>query len=101
MKTRTEALVASIAAAALTVVAAAGVAAFTLLTPAPEYSLTDVRERPPAAAVARERAAVLDGAPELTPAPAPSMTAGDRATPVPAPPDEVAGIGSNYPGTAG
>jgi hypothetical protein len=101
MKIRTEAFVASLAAAALSVAAAAGVAAFTLLAPAPDYVLTDVRERPPAAAHAPERGGVLAGTPEVTRAPQPSMTAGARATPAPEPANEVAGIASNYPGTAG
>jgi hypothetical protein len=101
MKIRTEALVASIAAAALTVVAAAGVAAITLLAPAPEFALTDARERPPAVDGAQHRGGVLGGVPESTPPPAPSMTAAARATTAPAPPDAIAGIGSNYPGTSG
>lgn len=108
MKIRTEALVASILAVAFTVVAVAGVAAFSLLEPSPrtfELGLTDARERPvalervPRSAI--ERGGVLGGTPDATPAPQPEMTATTDRTPAPAPANEVAGIGSNYPGTAG
>jgi hypothetical protein len=99
MKIRTEALVASIVAAALTVTVAAGVAAFSLLDPAPEYALTDVRERPAAAARPREIGDVLAGSPHEPPAAQLSTAAAHTSTPAPS--DEVAGIGSNYPGTAG
>ena len=113
MKIRTEALVASLAAAAITVVAAAGVAAFSLLDaepPAPPLTLTDPEERP--ASMVRgpirpaDRGGVLGGNPDGTPAPQPSMEAASVATPTPttaapAGGNEVAGIGSNYPGTAG
>ena len=100
MKIRTEALVASIVAVAFTVLFAAGVAALSLLDPAPEYALTDVRERP-TAPVPHESGGVLAGSPDLTPAPKPSMLAEPVVTPRPAPADQVVGIGSNYPGTAG
>lgn len=108
MKTRTEALVASILAVVLTVLAAAGVAAFSLLEPSPrtlEFALTDARERPPVLDPAHrspaELGSVLSGTPDATPAPQPPMAAGPDTTPTPAPANEVAGIGSNYPGTAG
>ena len=101
MKTRTEALVASILAVALTVLAAAGVAAFSLLEPAPEYAFSDSRERPAPIDVDPERGGLLSGTPYATPAPQPPMSAAAEATPAPAPGNEVAGIGSNYPGTAG
>jgi hypothetical protein len=106
MKIRTEALVASLVALAMTVVAAAGVAAFSLLepVPAPEYALTDAGERPSAPTVAARsevRGAVLGGAPASTPAAQRSMTAAGAPTPAPPPANEIAGIGSNYPGTAG
>ena len=100
MKIRTEALVASIVAVAFTVLAAAGVAAFSLLVPAPEYALTDPRERPLDAAQ-DESGGVLAGSPELPPAPQTSTSADAAPTPEPDRPEEIAGIGSNYPGTAG
>jgi hypothetical protein len=108
MKIRTEALVASFVAMALTAVAAAGVAAFTLLEPAPsalELTLTDGGERPPdldpSSARDSVRGGVLSGSPHGTPAPQPSVTAEADATPTAAPAEAIAGIGSNYPGTAG
>jgi hypothetical protein len=115
MKIRTEAVVASFIAAALTVVATAGVAAFTLLdvdAPEPERTLVEGRIRPvddPAALLPTTvRGAVLGGTPTVTPPAQPDNAAGTVAiaTPAPAPPapaaaDTVTGIGSNYPGTAG
>jgi hypothetical protein len=108
MKIRREALVASILAVAVTVIAAAGVAAFSLLEPTPrsvELALTDAGERPPAPDRAdgsrAERGGVLSGTPRATPAPPAPMSAEADESPAPASPDEVAGIGSNYPGTAG
>lgn len=100
MKIRTEALVASLVAVALTVLVAAGVAAFSLLDPGPEYALTDSRERP-LDDVPRESGAVLGGMPELTPPPRASTSADAAPTSEPAPRNQVVGIGSNYPGTAG
>ena len=94
MKIRSGALVALLVAAAVMVVATAGVSAMSLreptakpahepvvlsATPAPEDD--NPRGRP------TERGAVLSGTPDATPATAPSNV--------------VAGIGSNYPGTAG
>ncbi len=92
MHKRLEALVASLFAVALTVVVTAGVAALTVLAPAP--------------------AAPVDGwisrasAGHLTPAPMPTAsqsheTAAATPAPTPEPKPVVAGIASNYPGTAG
>ena len=90
MHKRLEALVASLVAVALTVVVTAGVAALTVLAPAP--------------------AAPVDGwisrasAGHLTPAPmstASHETAAATPAPTPEPKPVVAGIASNYPGTAG
>ncbi|MGH2444611.1 MAG: hypothetical protein ACRDGD_01005 [Candidatus Limnocylindria bacterium] len=91
MNTRAGAIVALLIAAIATVAATAGVAAFTALEPAPTPApVTDgwlARHeggalRPPAPV----RDAILGGTPTHTPQPAA---------------EEVAGIGSNYPGTAG
>lgn len=108
MKIRHEALVASVLAVAVTVIAAAGVAAFSLLEgtpPSTELSLTDGRERPSAighpAGSRTERGGVLSGTPQTSPAPPVPMSAEADATPAPSPSNDVAGIGSNYPGTAG
>lgn len=106
MKIRAEALVASLMALAATAVAVAGVAAVTLLDPAPatpELTWTDVRERP----VESDRpprtiqGGVLGGSPSATPAPQPSMAADTAAAPAAEAAAPVAGIGSNYPGTSG
>jgi hypothetical protein len=91
MKIRREAFAAVLVAALVTAVATAGVAAFTVLEPAPPATIVDgwmsraaagSLDPPPA-----ERGAVLSATPEPEPA----------ATPDPA----ISGIGSNYPGTAG
>jgi hypothetical protein len=86
MHLRLEALVALLIAAAITVVAAAGVAALTVLEAAPAAELASgpmPRTDPtPAPLPTVERGAVL----------------GDRADPAGT---EIAGIASNYPGTAG
>ena len=89
MKIRTEALVASLIAAALTVVVTAGVAAWTVVTPDPiaKPLLAQSREALPKPFEAHpiERGAVLSGSPR---ADAPASA-------------EVDGIASNYAGTAG
>lgn len=85
MKIRAWALVALLIAAAVTVTATAGVAAMTVVDPAPKAqaaaSPAALPEVPRADVV--ERGAVLGGTPEAAPTPT------------------VTGIGSNYPGTAG
>ena len=83
MNTRVGALVALLTAAAITVAATAGVAAMTIVDAPPE----------PNRAVDGWSAWA-----EPDPVPPPAMP---EPTPVPAPTTEVAGIGSNYPGTAG
>jgi hypothetical protein len=97
VNTRVWAFVALIA-AAVTVAATAGVAAMTMADPAPETHriLEDWSPRTGSGLLrgaATERGAVLSG----TPAPSPVPTL----TPQPTPATEIAGIGSNYPGTAG
>ncbi len=116
MKIRTEAIVASGLAAAVTLVAAAGVAAFSLLD-SPSHVPMDAGS-PHALGVKRSvsapsvRGEVLSGTPDVTPAPqadnvagtqpAPTIAPAPTTAPVAAPATEtVAGIGSNYPGTAG
>ena len=91
MKTRLEALVASLFAAALTVVATAGVAALTVLSSPPAGPVDGWMPRAAADALVPptvERGDVLDGNPDS-----------ERATPTPTP--AISGIASNYPGTAG
>jgi hypothetical protein len=89
VKIRTEALVASLIAAALTAVVTAGVAAWTVVTPDPMAKplMAQARAASPKtlAATPLERGEVLSGTPQ----------------PEAAPVTEVTGIGSNYPGTAG
>lgn len=88
MKTRLEALVASLFAVALTVVVTAGVAALTVLTPQPVEPVDDSSVRAPAPALVPtsiERGEVLAATPAPTPEREPVVT----------------GIASNYPGTAG
>lgn len=105
MNIRAEALVALLFAAAVTVAATAGVAAMTVLDPAPELPrmvIDDDRRTDDAFLTtvpqpSVERGAVLSGTRAPTASPAPTATA----VPTPTPPTEVAGIGSNYPGTAG
>jgi hypothetical protein len=121
VKIRLEAIVASLFATAFAVVAAAGVAAFTGLEPVgpPPPHTPSATTATSAADTARHRErlatepvreGVLAGTlgtpavPTQAPSPAPSMSAdpespSSRAPEAPA--DEVAGIGSNYPGTAG
>lgn len=84
MHLRAEALVALLIAAAITIVATAGVAAWTVLEPAPaELSGPILRTDPtPAPLPTVERGAVLGDRPGTTTT-------------------EVAGMASNYPGTAG
>ena len=89
MKTRFEALLAFLAALAVTLTAGAGVAALTTV-PEPDSALVAARTVPTEGdegsltrRAATERGAVLAG------------------TPAPAPSNEVSGIASNYPGTAG
>lgn len=105
MKIRLEALVASLFAVAVMVAATAGVAALTVLDPAPSRSVTDgwlmrvdSGDLRPAAS---PRGAVLSGAPAATPEPTPEPTRVEAAPPSAAPATELAGIASNYPGTAG
>ena len=104
MHIRVEALVALLFAAIITVVAVAGVAALTVIqpaSPASEARFVGIRPvlpaRAPTAAPSDPpiptREAMLSSTPEPTPEPQPHSTA-DGA-------DEVHGIGSNYPGTAG
>lgn len=95
MKTSLGALVALFVAAAVMVAATAGVAAMSLGEPAPKPSTEPIAlsETPEAGddvprGRSTERGEVLSGTPSTTPARAAS-------------PNEVAGIGSNYPGTAG
>ena len=108
MKIRTEALVASLTAVALSLVAVAAAAAFTLLEPDAVVPPTDgaaVERRPPeiegprALVPTSERSGVLDGNP--VPAPASPSALPPSAAPEPAAGKEVEGIGSTYPGTAG
>jgi hypothetical protein len=115
MKMRTEALVASGLAVAVTLVAVAGVAAFSWLdanSREPSKALVPARPGPVlgverSSVSDRVRGEVLSGTPGATPAPQPENAAGAVATPAPtavptpASRGEVAGIGSNYPGTAG
>lgn len=92
MKTRLEALVATLFAVALTVVVTAGVAALTVLSPPPTATIDGSVSR--AAANARmlaptERGEVLAATPAPTPTPEPELQASPS------------GTASNYPGTAG
>lgn len=94
MKIRSGALVALLVAAAVMVVATAGVSALSLREPAAKpanapviLSATPAPEDGAPRGRPTERGAVLSGTPDATPATAAS--------------NEVAGIGSNYPGTAG
>lgn len=98
MNIRVGALVALLIAAAVMVVATAGVAALTVSDAAPQPGrLVEGWSPGPQSGLARgpstERGAVLAGTPSPPSSPAP--------TPEPAPATEVAGVGSNYPGTAG
>ena len=93
MKIRTGALVALFVAAAVMVAATAGVSAMSLREPSAKPATAPISlsaTPPPEDDVPRgrptERGAVLSGTPESAPA---------------EPSNEVAGIGSNYPGTAG
>ncbi len=105
MNIRAEALVALLFAAAVTVAATAGVAAMRVLDPAPELPrmvieddwLTDDAVSTTVPQRSLERGAVLSGTLAPTATPAPTATA----VLTPTPTTEVAGIGSNYPGTAG
>lgn len=99
MNTRVGALVALLIAAAVTVAATAGVAAMTMIDapPKPNRILGDWIPRTESGllrGVAAERGAVLSG----TPAPSPEPASTQQSAP---PTTEVAGIGSNYLGTAG
>ena len=88
MKTRLEALVATLFAIALTAVVTAGVAALTVLSPSPSVVVDGSMSRAATDApvpAPTERGAVLAGTPAPTPEPEPV----------------IAGIASNYPGTAG
>jgi hypothetical protein len=90
VKIQTEALVALLLAAILSVAATAGVAALTVLDP------------PGRAAVDGWMARASGG--ELPPSPETSTTPAvpaERPAPAPSPTTEVRGIGSTYPGTAG
>ncbi|HVM25894.1 MAG TPA: hypothetical protein VM253_10900 [Candidatus Limnocylindrales bacterium] len=113
MKIRMEALVALLFAASFSVAAAAGVAAMTVLEPAPDHVATDgwlsrhaTGELSPSPT---PREATLAGTPAPTLGPTPESTprteaqaAPASATPVPQTPTPgIAGIASNYPGTAG
>lgn len=92
MNTRVEALVALLFAAMLTIVAVAGVAALTVIMPAPpasEARFVGLRPSVPGATPA----------PKPTDPPAPTRGAVLSSTPEPV--RKVSGIGSNYPGTAG
>ena len=83
MNTRVGAIVALLIAAAITVAAAAGVAAMTIVDAPPESNRA------------------MDGwSAWAEPDPVPGAATSEP-TPVPPPTSEVAGIGSNYPGTAG
>ena len=100
MKIPVGALVALLIAAAVMVAATAGVAAMSVGEPAPKPSTEPIAlsETPaPEADVPRgrstERGEVLSGTPDATSAPASAAPAATS--------KEVAGIGSNYPGTAG
>lgn len=112
MKIRLEALVASLFATAFAVVAVAGAAAVTVLETEPDGASAAARSawRAPAATggwvvhlVPRMRDGVLAATPSVTPSSAAATAAAPSPapTPAPAPANEVAGIGSNYPGTAG
>ncbi len=106
MKIAPGALVALLVAAAVMVAATAGVAAMSVHDPVPKPTTeTIVLSATPApeADVPRgrptDRGAVASGTPDATPTPAPPRPA-TPAAPAPAS-NEVAGIGSTYPGTAG
>jgi hypothetical protein len=89
---RVEALAALLFAAAIMVVAVAGVAAWTVVQPAPpasEARFVGLRSLVPAA----------ESTPQRTDPPVPTREAVLSSTPDPV--EEVRGIGSNYPGTAG
>ena len=88
MKTRLEALVATLFAVALTVVVTAGVAALTVLSPPPAVPVDGWMPRAGSDALVpapTERGEVLAATPAPTPEPEPI----------------IGGIASNYPGTAG
>ncbi len=105
MNIRAEALVALFFAAVVTGAATAGVAAVTVLDLAPELPRmvidddwrTDDAFSTTLLQPSDERGAVLSGTFAPIASPAPTATA----VPTPTPTTEVAGIGSNYPGTAG
>ena len=92
MHIRVEAIVALLFAAAITVVAVAGVAALTVVQPAPlasEARFVGLRPAVPTA----------EPTPQRTDPPGPTREAALPSTPEPT--EQVRGIGSNYPGTAG
>jgi hypothetical protein len=92
---RIEALVALLFAAAITVVAVAGVAALTVIQPAfpaSEAGFDGLRPTVPATRTAEQT-------PQMTDPPVPTREAVLSSTPEPV--QEARGIGSNYPGTAG
>lgn len=89
MKIRTEALVALLLAATVSVAATAGVAALTVLGPEP----------PPVVDGWMTRA--TEGALAASAAVDPAVSASPEPTPTTAPSTEVRGTASNYPGTAG
>ena len=106
MHTRVEALVALLFAAIITIVAVAGVAALTVIQPTspasearfvddrpvlPTMSPTPAPRAAPSGPVPPTREATLSSTPEPQPQPQPTAEHAD----------EVRGIGSNYPGTAG
>lgn len=90
MNIRAGALVALLTAATVSLAATAGVAAMTVLGPAPEPDHPVDGWMPSAAANSLLPAEATRGA-----------VLGGTAAALPAPTDEVRGIGSNYPGTAG
>lgn len=94
MKIRFEALVAALFAVALTVIATAGVAALTVLSPPPPTDGWMARAASGTLVPDPiERGDVL--------AATPAATAEPTRAPTPEPEPVIAGIGSNYPGTAG
>lgn len=109
VKIRLEALVASLFATAFAVVAVAGVAAVTVLEPepgavvdsAPAWSAPAATGGWVARLVPRMRNGVLAATPSSTLSTGPSPDGTTAATPTPVPANEVTGIASNYPGTAG
>jgi hypothetical protein len=104
VKIRTEALVALLFAASFTAAAAAGVAAMTILDPAPDTPATDgwmTRASSGELGSALGHEGTLAGTPLPTVEPTPVPTPVPTPEPTPVPDPGIVGIASHYPGTAG